>query len=441
MHHEFYPNVGSNDYRNVSSFYLAEDLGSGSHNVDIDAYRSTDAGYIRDMKIAVLRLDDWLTTSGMYDYAATEGSEALTQDSWETVETLTFTPDTAGDYLVLGTVQARNPSSINSITFRLNYDSGSEYLPVINSEESNQTYCTAECFGTPELGWMWGGIVNIPASSKTILLEGYQHGSTGMAAEMRRIIAIRIAAMDSAANTDEDASNTSTSSQWVDRSTITFTPPSTEDYLILAGIVTKPDAEADLGCARLNQTAGTGSGVISQHEGKSKDASDPADAFPFYTVEIKELAGISQTFKTQYGYGTDSSGTTYSKGSWIVAIRKPADETTAYKDIPLKVSIESEYIYKDIPLKVSVSTGTYKLEGITKDSTGAALGSCHCFLVKDNGDDTFTYKDYQLSNVSTGAYSFTGLTDNDASYQVIAWKDDSPHVFDVTDWVLQPVAE
>jgi len=84
---------------------------------------------------------------------------------------------------------------------------------------------------------------------------------------------------------------------------------------------------------------------------------------------------------------------------------------------------------------------TYKLEGITKDNAGSALGSCHTFLVKDNGDNTFTYKAYLLSNSSTGAYSFTGLVDNDPNYQVISWKDDTPHVFDVTDYELTPVSE
>jgi len=86
-------------------------------------------------------------------------------------------------------------------------------------------------------------------------------------------------------------------------------------------------------------------------------------------------------------------------------------------------------------------TTTYKVEGITKDNAGSALGSCKCFLVKDNGDDTYTFLAYQLSNSSTGAYSFTGLTDSSSVYQVIAWKDDSPHVFDVTDHVLVPVEE
>ncbi len=80
---------------------------------------------------------------------------------------------------------------------------------------------------------------------------------------------------------------------------------------------------------------------------------------------------------------------------------------------------------------------SYSLTGVTKDNSGSALGSCECYLVKDNLDDTYDFIDYQLSNGS-GVYNFTGIGDNDAQYQVIAWKDDIPHVFDVTDHVLQP---
>jgi hypothetical protein len=83
---------------------------------------------------------------------------------------------------------------------------------------------------------------------------------------------------------------------------------------------------------------------------------------------------------------------------------------------------------------------TYKIEGVTKNLAGAALGSCHCFLVKHTGG-AMTFIDYVLSNASTGAYSFTGIVDEDPNYLVIAWKDDAPHVFDATDYVLTPVIE
>lgn len=82
----------------------------------------------------------------------------------------------------------------------------------------------------------------------------------------------------------------------------------------------------------------------------------------------------------------------------------------------------------------------HKLEGVTKDKTGTVLGSCKCYLFKDNLDDTLIYVDYVLSDAGTGAYSFTGIYDDVAQYIVVAWKDDTPHVFDTTDHVLQPVA-
>ena len=82
----------------------------------------------------------------------------------------------------------------------------------------------------------------------------------------------------------------------------------------------------------------------------------------------------------------------------------------------------------------------YKLEGITKDKNGNPKGTCECFLCKDNGDDTCSYVAYDQSDGS-GNYSFTGLDDNDAAYFVLSWKDDTPHIFDVTDHVLQPTLE
>jgi len=81
---------------------------------------------------------------------------------------------------------------------------------------------------------------------------------------------------------------------------------------------------------------------------------------------------------------------------------------------------------------------TYTIEGITYDVDGEVIGSCDCYLYKDNLDDTLTFVDHVTSNATTGAYQFTGIGDTDAQYMVLAIKDDTPHVFDVTDHVLQP---
>lgn len=85
-----------------------------------------------------------------------------------------------------------------------------------------------------------------------------------------------------------------------------------------------------------------------------------------------------------------------------------------------------------------VTVPTYKLEGVTYDKDAVVLGSVECYLYKDDLDNTITPVDYVLSNAGTGAYSFVDINDNDANYFVVAFKDDTPTVMDVTDHVLQP---
>lgn len=114
------------------------------------------------------------------------------------------------------------------------------------------------------------------------------------------------------------------------------------------------------------------------------------------------------------------------------------NENVASKD-PGSITINTADTWCAWTVAVHPITATYSLTGITKDNSGSVLGSCECYLVKDNLDDTYTFIAYQLSNGS-GVYNFTGITDNDANYQVISWKDGTP-VMDCTDHVLQPVVE
>ena len=51
---------------------------------------------------------------------------------------------------------------------------------------------------------------------------------------------------------------------------------------------------------------------------------------------------------------------------------------------------------------------TYKVDGISYDDDKVALGSCICDLLKDNGDDTLTWKARLTSHATTGVVSFTG---------------------------------
>lgn len=75
---------------------------------------------------------------------------------------------------------------------------------------------------------------------------------------------------------------------------------------------------------------------------------------------------------------------------------------------------------------------TLTVAGITKDKTGAALGSCVCQLFRDNGDGSASYLGQTTSDGTTGAYSFTTFPGN---FFVRSRKAGSPNVFDTTDSV------
>ena len=79
----------------------------------------------------------------------------------------------------------------------------------------------------------------------------------------------------------------------------------------------------------------------------------------------------------------------------------------------------------------------YIIEGKTYNKNGGVLTSVNLILLKDNQDDTMTVVDYTTSNGS-GTYQFQNIADNDTQYQVYGYKDDSPHVFDCTDHILEP---
>lgn len=78
------------------------------------------------------------------------------------------------------------------------------------------------------------------------------------------------------------------------------------------------------------------------------------------------------------------------------------------------------------------------LTGITKDKNGAVLVSCKVSIFKvisEGPPETYLFLESKISDGATGAYSFNVWAGN--KYMVYAEKDDSPHVFDASDNVLE----
>lgn len=169
-----------------------------------------------------------------------------------------------------------------------------------------------------------------------------------------------------------------------------------------------------------------------------------ADAVGWQDFDLDGDVTITDTNTYYVGHETSGAATT----QWRYRNATPPDGGSPYENNityptfpdPLTVGGTSSSRYGAMRMGYGDVT-TYKLEGVTKNKNGAVLGTCDCFLFKMNaGEDDADFVDYDQSDIS-GNYSFTGILDNDAKYFVVAWKDNTPTVFDCTDHVLVPVEE
>lgn len=81
---------------------------------------------------------------------------------------------------------------------------------------------------------------------------------------------------------------------------------------------------------------------------------------------------------------------------------------------------------------------SYTLNGVTYSKAGAILSDCQVSLFKHSGSGVYVFLDTVVSDTITGAYSFV-VSDNDASYMIVAHKAGAPNVFDCSDNNLEPV--
>ena len=71
----------------------------------------------------------------------------------------------------------------------------------------------------------------------------------------------------------------------------------------------------------------------------------------------------------------------------------------------------------------------YVISGVTKDSTGAILGSCNVQLFETITDQ---YISDTTSDATTGAYTFRNVSPMSRAYYIVAYKAGSPDVAGTT---------
>ena len=154
----------------------------------------------------------------------------------------------------------------------------------------------------------------------------------------------------------------------------------------------------------------------------------------FVEIMFRDANMIVRTPKTGWNERVDSQA----GGASIYCATKPVttEELTVRSPTPRHTGVSGFGYGFGFVLDQTGETAR-TVAGVTRDQAGDVLVSCQVSLFKHLGSGAYAYIATQVSDGTTGAYTFT-VYDNPASYMVYAHKDDSPNVFDASSNNLTP---
>lgn len=202
------------------SFFTSKviNLGSGSHTIRIQysSENSAQTVTIRRARIMALKLSD-------FENNEAENEQTVTSGTYVDIVTRTFTPSTAGVYLILATAEVEAASTSNSIYTRLQID-GVAKDEMITEGETTTDY---EVFAAHN-------VTTLSAASHTIKIQASRGGFGTMYIRRARITAVRLSDYYDYQTGGSEGVSTTSSTNWVDKTALTFTPSAAGSYLIVA---------------------------------------------------------------------------------------------------------------------------------------------------------------------------------------------------------------
>jgi hypothetical protein len=283
------------------SFFTSKviSFGSGSHTIRIQ-YSSEDSAQtvtIRRTRIMALKL------SGFESNEA-ETQQTVTSGTYADIVTKTFTPSTAGVYLIVATAEVEAASTSNSLYTRLQID-GVAKDEMITEGETNTDY---EVFAAHN-------VTTLSAASHTIKIQARREGFGTMYIRRARITVVRLSDYYDYHTSGSEGLSSMSSTNWQDKTVLTFTPSTAGNYLIMASAKINLNTATNGYQPAINFTIdGTEYGYW------QAGLSAPTDYLAFATMINASLSAASHTLKIAYRT-TSATYTAYIRDARIVAVK------------------------------------------------------------------------------------------------------------------------
>jgi hypothetical protein len=235
------------------------------------------------------------TRQAFYQESLVESS--TTNQDWVDKCTLTFTPDANSTYWILAswshTSDAtaggdRSQTRLYSVESDIAFNTG-EMRP--HELTSPQDYINAFALGKLTFG--------ASPAPQNVKIQYTMYGSVTTKIKDARLLVIKADAADQMA--EATGWSSSSSQTYQAKATLTFTPGSSGDYLIIAAAQIASDANGDATCFQLNHVTGA-----SVYGDRIWYCVDGWDNHPFAAMAKLTLANSAQTFRAEYKTGTAS---------------------------------------------------------------------------------------------------------------------------------------
>lgn len=256
------------------------------------------------------------------EYNESTGRSTTTSATPQDKATLTFTPGSQGDYIVIAAAGLDCSSASVDMGCMLDID-GTDYgVAAIRLVDT----------ATNRYGWFFMKKVNLTAASHTIKIQYNSDGAATVGIQDARIIALRADTMDNVYADEETTRQTTTSSSYADTTVSITQTPENVDHLILGG-------------ALMDSSSASQNYYIQQLEGATQkweqahEVRATTNIYPTFGMYMSTLAASSTTFKLQVRRET-SNTVGYDEASLIILQLEASAGGTLYtKDLDEIVTI------------------------------------------------------------------------------------------------------
>lgn len=181
---------------------------------------------IEDLQVIAFRLPE----NADFQYAETAGQQGVAAGAWNDYRSLTFTPSSTGDYLVMAVANFNEPFASSTVAVRLR-DSGGTFWPV-DSDGTRDGF-----LANGSANWQTFFLARVQnldsASSHTFTIQG-NGAPGGSVLRDQRIMAFRTDVFDNAQSVETlSESSTSSTTPQVKATLNTTAPASRQDHIII----------------------------------------------------------------------------------------------------------------------------------------------------------------------------------------------------------------